>query len=117
MQSLRSARFLARLVLAWFVLAMGMAIASPMAQPGALDLVCAGGGLKLVQQGDDGQAPLSMGLDCPLCGQTSAPPPAAPALAVLPVRHADAATPTFRAPLPPVLRLPPARGPPAPAFT
>lgn len=113
MPSLRSARFLARLVLAWFVLATGVAIASPMVQPRGLELVCVGGGLKLLQQGDDGATPLAVGLDCPLCGSATAPPPAVHLAALLAVAHEEAVAPARQAPAAAVAPSPPARGPPA----
>lgn len=116
MQSLRQARFLVRLVLAWFVLSLGAAIASPLIQPQAMELVCsAGGAMKLIVKSDDGAKELSgHTLDCPLCATLSAPPPASrlqaeppPALAhaLHPIAAARIAGRTA-APLPP-------RGPPA----
>jgi hypothetical protein len=44
MQSLRAARFLVRLVAAWFVLSMAAAIASPLVKPQAMELICSGSG-------------------------------------------------------------------------
>jgi len=115
MQTLRQARFLARLVLVWFALALGVAIASPIVKPQAIELVCASGGaMKLIVKSDDGsQTPSSHTLDCPLCMSSSAPPPAlnlllvqaqplAHALRPLPAAHIAGHT---AAP-------PPARGPP-----
>lgn len=115
MQRLRQARFLARLVLAWFALTIGIAVASPWVQPRSLELVCSGAGaMKLLVQGDDGSTSFAGGtLDCPLCASLGAPPPmasqapvahppdllASPRLAAAPVVVATAA------PLP-------ARGPP-----
>jgi hypothetical protein len=75
MQPLRQARFLARLVLAWFVLAMGVAIASPVVQPKATQLVCSGGTMKLLVHGDGDEPATSHTLDCPLCATPAAPPP------------------------------------------
>ena len=79
MQTLRNARLIARLVLVWFALSLGAAIASPLVAPKAVELVCSGASVKLVVQGDDGQmADLGhSSLDCPLCAITSAPPPLA----------------------------------------
>jgi hypothetical protein len=42
--ALRSARTLARLVLVWFVLSLGVAVASPMVNPKAMELICSGSG-------------------------------------------------------------------------
>ncbi|WBY00180.1 DUF2946 domain-containing protein [Ramlibacter tataouinensis] len=114
MQRLRQARFLARLVLAWFALAIGVAIASPVAQPQALELVCSGGTMKLLVKADSGGEPAtSHTLDCPLCASVAPPPPVIRAATVLPPvgameRSIPARSPVARpaAPLP-------ARGPPA----
>ncbi len=79
MQTLRNARLIARLVLVWFALSLGAAIASPLVAPKAVELVCSGATVKLIVQGDDGQM-IETGhssLDCPLCAITSAPPPPA----------------------------------------
>jgi len=116
MQTLRHARFFARLVLAWFVLALGVAIASPLVKPQGIELVCASGGaMKLIVKSDDGgQTVSSHTLDCPLCATVAAPPPLdqlslsvpsvlAPALRPLASAHIAGRT---AAPLPP-------RGPPS----
>lgn len=77
MQRLRHASFLARLVLAWFALALGVAVASPALQPHAAQLVCSGtGALQLVvPPRDDGQPPSPHTFDCPLCAAVAPPPP------------------------------------------
>jgi hypothetical protein len=118
MQSLRRARLLARLVLVWFALAVGAAVASPLVRPQSVELICSGGGaMKLLVKGDDGNAaPASHTLDCPLCGSFDAPasasgtsfsvPPAAAPLAIAQVLPA----------LRPVAVAPPARGPPSPTI-
>lgn len=114
MQPLRSARFLARVVLAWFVLVVGFAAAAPIVQPQSLDVICSGGTMKLVVQGDadEGQAPATVSLDCPLCMSVAPPPavvtfaepqPLGRALQSIPAAHIAAFTR-------PAL---PARGPPA----
>lgn len=113
MQRLRQARVLARLVLAWFALSIGVAVASPIVQPKALDLVCSGGAMKLLVKADDGGAPTATHtFDCPLCASVVPPPPAVlAATALLPLgevlRPIPARSPAARsaAPLPP-------RGPP-----
>ena len=75
MQRLRQARFLARLVLVWFALALGAAMASPVVHPQAAELVCSGGEIKRLVLGDaDAPAP-SHTLDCPLCAGFDAPLP------------------------------------------
>lgn len=78
MEHLRHALHLTRLVLVWFALSVGVAIASPMVNPQAMDLVCTStGSMKLVVQGDDDSTTAaSHTLDCPLCASLMAPPPA-----------------------------------------
>jgi hypothetical protein len=77
MQVMRNAIQLTRLVLVWFALSLGVAIASPVVNPHSMDLVCtSSGSMKLVVQGDDDVAASSHTLDCPLCASISAPPPA-----------------------------------------
>jgi len=76
MQTLRRAHFLARFVLVWFALSIGVAIASPIVKPQAMALVCSGAGVvKLVQTDDGAPTPSGHTLDCPLCMISSAPPP------------------------------------------
>lgn len=115
MQALRNASFLARLVLAWFALSIGVAVASPAVQPAGLALICSGGGIVLVAGDDGGTAPTGHTLECPLCVGLGAPPPAA-SNAIdqpLPLARAVQSIPSARiaaltaAPLP-------ARGPPLP---
>ena len=77
MQYLRNALQLTRFVLVWFALSVGVAIASPVVNPKAMDLVCSSSGsMKLVVQGDDEGVASSHTLDCPLCASLGAPPPA-----------------------------------------
>jgi len=118
MQTLRRAQTLARFVLVWFALSIGVAIASPIVKPQSMELICSGAGvMKLLVKSDDGsQAQSTHTLDCPLCATPGAPPPAArlqaaplPLLAralpaELPAPRAD----RVAAPLP-------ARGPPSQA--
>lgn len=116
MQTLRRARFLARLVLAWFVLALGAAIASPLVQPQATELVCsAGGAMKLIVKGDDGaKEAKAHTLDCPLCATLSAPPPATRVQAPPPSALAHALHPIATAHIAARVAAPlPPRGPPA----
>ena len=78
MQYLRNTTRIIRFVLVWFALSVGVAIASPMVQPKAMDMVCTStGNMKLVVQGDDDSSTsFSPTLDCPLCASNGAPPPA-----------------------------------------
>jgi hypothetical protein len=80
MQTLRNAHHLARFVLVWFALSMGVAIASPLVQPKGMQLVCSAAGAISIQF-DQGDGDLSSAqantLDCPLCAAVGAPPPQA----------------------------------------
>lgn len=77
LQTLRNARWLTRLVLVWFALFIGAAVASPMVNPVSGQMVCtAMGGMKMVMDGEDGNtAKPSASMDCPLCMPTAAPTP------------------------------------------
>lgn len=116
MHRLRRSATLVRLVLAWFVLALGVAVAAPAVQPRAMELVCsAGGGAKLVVVGEaaDHDGPASHhSIECPLClGVTPPPAPqraqggASPQVQVLQAMAAAPVAAAAGAPLPP-------RGPP-----
>ena len=117
MQTLRHAQQLARLVLVWFMCALGVAVASPMVHPQALELVCSSGGaVRLLVKTDNGVQEMGAhSLDCPLCLVGGAPPQQAapmPAAPVQPLAYVLRSIPAARlaartaAPLP-------ARGPPA----
>lgn len=117
MRTLRHFTILARLVLAWFVLSLGVAVASPIVKPQDVLLVCTGSGaMKVLVKADDGSTSevASNSMDCPLCASLAAPPPVARlqaepaqplayALQAIPSAHIAART---AAPLP-------ARGPPS----
>ena len=77
LQSLRNAHRLTRLVLVWFALSLGVAVASPILNPQASELICSGAGvMKLIVMTDDGANEVSGSmLDCPLCATGGAPPP------------------------------------------
>lgn len=71
------ARQKAHLVLAWFVLSLGLAVVSPLFSPAA-QIVCSSSGSHWVPaHGDEGQAGKHAfhTLDCPLCVVSIAPPP------------------------------------------
>jgi hypothetical protein len=79
LQTLRNAHHLTRLVLVWFALFVGAAVASPLVKPEAVHLVCTAiGGVKLVQvdaAGADVDAAVAhTALDCPACLPLIAPP-------------------------------------------
>ncbi|MGZ5179539.1 MAG: DUF2946 family protein [Ramlibacter sp.] len=78
MDSLRRTHMLARAVLVWFFLCVGVSVATPVVGSRPLTTVCSGsGGLVLVEQGDThGSGPAAHLLDCPLC-IAQAPPPSA----------------------------------------
>jgi hypothetical protein len=78
MQSLRNAALLARLVLAWFALSLGVAVASPVIQPQAVELVCSSTGVVklLVKSGSGTGEVRAHAHDCPLCVTAGTPPPA-----------------------------------------
>ncbi len=126
MNALRRRPLLARLVLAWFVWVLGVAVASPLLNPEAsvrsAMLVCSGAGSVLLPLADTDPASAGdgtgdtlrpMALDCPLCAAVAPPLVLLPnavvgALAPGPapwVALASPAAPRTAAPLPP-------RGPP-----
>jgi hypothetical protein len=117
MQTLRRAHQLTRLVLVWFVLAVGVAVASPFIAPQSLQMVCTDAkSMRLLVKTADGEELGARALHCPQClvQLASAPPPCAPqhtalvahplAYALQPLSAAHIAWAT-RAPMP-------ARGPP-----
>lgn len=75
LQSLRRSRTLARLVLVWFVLAMGVAVAAPAIQPLAMAGICSASAAA-----EDGSVPQGNGmqqhasLQCILCLSAGGPP-------------------------------------------
>ena len=114
--SLRHLHALGRLVLLWFVLSLGTAVASPLVHPQAMELVCSSAGaVKVIVQTDDGAQELGASqMDCPLCVPAGAPPPVA-AMAALPclqpLGHAVQSIPAARIAAATAAPLP-ARGPP-----
>ena len=115
MQQLRHAVHITRLVLVWFALSVGVALASPVVNPQGMDLVCTStGSMKLVVQGDDDGATPSLAMDCPLCASSSAPPPAVNTTLTQPSPLAPAMQPLAAAHLVAITAPPlPSRGPPA----
>ena len=71
LQFLRQAKLLTRLVLVWFVLSLGVAIASPVVKGDGAQLVCSGASVKLINA--DGDPVSAQGMDCPLCGPAAVP--------------------------------------------
>ena len=115
MQQLRNTIQITRLVLVWFALSVGVAIASPVLNPAGMDMVCTGTGtMKLVLQGDDDAAASSLTLDCPLFASISAPPPAINTALTQPSPLAHALQPVASAHIAALTAPPlPSRGPPA----
>ena len=76
MQALRNAKRLVSLTLAWFVCALGVAVASPLMQTQGFALVCSDTGMVRLQaiSDDGGTQRVEHTLDCPLCLQPLAPP-------------------------------------------
>lgn len=104
-----------RFFLLWFVLAIGAAIASPVIQPQAMELVCSSGGtVKLIVQTDAGAQDMSPShLDCPMC-LLSGPPvehDSAKQVLSLPLARATQSIPSARIAAATASPLP-ARGPP-----
>ena len=116
MHRLRSARHLARLVLAWFALALLVAVASPLLRAEPMELVCTSvGAVKLLPADDGGPHDLlKHTLDCPLCAGLSAPPPVHQLAAAAPVPLSHVLRPIVAAHLAWLTAAPlPARGPPS----
>jgi len=113
---LRTTRSLARAALLWWCLALGLAMAAPLAQAHGSRMVCSASGLVMLVDAQSG-APVGQaahGLDCVLCLAAGAPPAAqisdfsAPTPLDNLISNAGAAAPAWRSAAPP-----PGRGPPA----
>ncbi len=118
MHALRSSSILARLVLAWVVLTLGAAVASPIVHPQAMEVVCSTTGpMKLVAVGED-DATTGAGhhtLDCSLCLNVTADIPRQPQHAARQEPLAHALQPAVVARMAALVGAPlPPRGPPAP---
>jgi hypothetical protein len=115
MQQLRNALHIARLVLVWFALSVGVAVASPVLNPKSMDVVCTGTGImKLVVQGDDDNTASAKTMDCPLCMSITAPPSEFNATLTQPSPLAHAVQPIAAAHIAAITAPPlPSRGPPA----
>jgi hypothetical protein len=80
-------RRLARLVLVWYVLFVGVSVLAATLQPKTMEVVCSSMGLmKVVVQGEGGDAQVRSSMDCPLCAHATPalPPPTVAALAHVP---------------------------------
>ena len=116
MTLLHNVSLIARFMLVWFALSIGIAVASPLIKPQGMELICTGttGVMKVLIQTDDGPQEASMHtLDCPLCAFMTAPPAVARLMAepVQPLAYVMRSIPAAR-----MACLtghpPPARGPP-----
>ena len=76
LQSLRQAKHFVRCVLAWFVLSLTAAVASPLLQPQSAAWVCTAFGMTQVSiaADDAGTTPAQQGMHCVLCAPAAAPP-------------------------------------------
>jgi hypothetical protein len=104
------------LALLWFLLTLGVAVASPVVHPQQEMAICSGLGMQKVLVNDDGTITTSAvsGISCPLCLVGGAPPPATPPLAAT-VQVLGRLVPSKPVALFETLSAtpPPARGPPA----
>jgi hypothetical protein len=116
MDKLRKAKTLARFVWVWFALSLGVAMASPLVAPKALDLVCSTGGVLKIASSDDADdsSGTAHTMDCALCMPVGTPPAPITNLFTKPsslshALHPIAAAHIAAATAPPL----PSRGPPA----
>ncbi|MDB5859489.1 MAG: hypothetical protein JWQ76_3178 [Ramlibacter sp.] len=115
MHRLRHVPRLARLVLAWFALALLAAAASPLVRGESLELVCtSAGGMKLLVDGEGGAVdPGGHKMDCQLCASLTGPPPVHRLAVAPPTQLAHALRPAVAAHIAWLTAAPlPARGPP-----
>lgn len=101
MPALRHVRFLSRLILAWFVASLGVAVAAPLVHPQRIEWVCSAGGEPrwvVAGAGEDAAVPAHHGLECPLCLPTVLPPPSIQAGAHAQALPTHLPTPLYRAP-------------------
>ncbi len=117
LQTLRNTPWLTRLVLLWFALTLGVAVASPMVVSHDASVICTSAGMVKLTVNSDG----SLGTEpdsaahCPLCVVGSSAPPIS--IAVLPETYQPTALVLQSMPATYVGALtappPPSRGPPA----
>ncbi|MEN9373790.1 MAG: hypothetical protein RIR79_1342 [Pseudomonadota bacterium] len=74
---------LVRVVLAWYVLFVGVSLLSSVVQPRTWDSVCSVAGMVSIAEHDDGSQPAKiMAMECSLCAHTT---PVLPPLPALPI--------------------------------
>lgn len=102
-------------MLVWFALVLGVAAASPLVHPRAMQLVCSAAGAVLVDVSDGaGEPGRSHTLDCALCLLANTPPRHSSPQLQPPAAVAAVAAPSVTEPLLALHGAPlPARGPPA----
>jgi len=113
LHTLRKSTALARWILLWWCMALGVAVASPWVQPAQHMQVCSASGSITVQDTGAPNAPAGHHLDCVLCLSPGAPPVSIEVLSVAKVapllgRHLAAALAPHSLSAAP----PPGRGPP-----
>lgn len=117
MHILRSSSMLTRLVLAWFVLTLGVAVASPVIHPQSMQMVCSSrGSMKLIVLDRDGNEVVAghHTLDCPMCLAATLPPPQTQVSLEMPQPLSYALQPIYVAHIAAMVGAPlPPRGPPA----
>lgn len=75
MHALRQAKFIARLMLVWFVFSIGVASATPVVSPNSMELVCSSGGVMKLVSSDSNNADKHNNTlpDCAMCMLASLP--------------------------------------------
>ena len=91
MSPLRRLQRLSRFVLAWFVLALGVAAVAPAVQPAQFEWVCSanGGGALVVHQADGSPIAQAHAAQCALCVLLAPPPDFTATLAALAFDNAE----------------------------
>lgn len=115
MHTLRTSLSLARLVMAWFMLTFGVAVAAPAMAPHTLVMLCSHAGEKAVIVDADGKLVTSASatMDCPQCLPVTAPPPAFSLSIPAPASTCAITQPSVQVHVPRAAGAPlPARGPP-----
>lgn len=115
MNSPRTPLYLRWWVLAWFLMATGVAVASPIVQPQSMEVVCSSSGIaRILVQTDEGPVELgTQGIDCPLCLLAGPVPASDPLLVHTTVTWLRLVVRPVPAPdLASMAVPPPARGPP-----
>lgn len=115
MTLLRQLKRLRSVIAAWVLVAMGVAMASPLIQPLSLELICSGSGgyFLLAQSSNSDPGPHIPDMDCALCLMSAAPPPSlADALPMLQAIYPELALPDLGHTPDTTPVLPPARAPP-----